>query len=124
MSSEIRACSIQARLVQRLPGRVLAREILHGRCWHWMEHLTQVVKISRIRVWLEMLSETAVDLQPIGEVMLPNNCTRVTGGLLCQHGLQLIDCARINAEICELRLQYWRTFVPRPFHNVLERGLQ
>ena len=115
---------LKSRLIQCLPGRVLAREILHGRRWRWMEHHTQVVKISRIRVWLEMLSETAVDLQPIGEVVLPNNCMRVPGGFLCQHGLQLIDRARINAEICELRLQYWRTFVLRPFHSVLERGLQ
>ena len=54
--------AIESRLIQFLPVRVLAREILHGRLWRWMEHHTQVVKISRIRVWLEMLSETAVDL--------------------------------------------------------------
>jgi len=116
--------AIESRLIQCLPGWVLACEILHGCRWHWMQNLSQIVEIPGIRIWLEVLCQTPVDLQPIGQIMLSNDCVCIALSFLCQHNLQLIDRAWIDAQIREIRFQHWRSFVFRPFHSVVKLRLQ
>ena len=103
--------TVEARLVQRFPRREFSGEVVHGRGRRRMKDLAQIVQVSRIRIWLEMLRQATVDLETVRHVVLPDDGVGVSGGLLSKHGLQLVDNCGVNGELCELILEDRRHLV-------------
>ena len=115
--------AVEPSLVQGFPRRVLACEVLHGGRRRRVENLPKIIEVPRVCVWLKMLSQTPVHLQPVGHVVLADDGVRVACGLLCQHRFEFVDDTRVDVEVCKLCFQHWGALVFGPFHCILQSGL-
>ena len=115
--------AVEPNLVQGFPRRVFAREVLHGGRRRRVENSSKIVEVPRVCVWLKMLSQAPVHLQPVGHVVLSDDGVRVACGLLRQHRFEFVDDTRVDVEACELAIQHRSALVFGPLHCILQSGL-